>query len=319
MTAINVFVDQDATHLFADTGHYNSDTGRLDHLADKVFPLPVQQALLAWSGPSVIGPRIADLCRRSNAKSIGELAEIAPGLIASLRLIGRFSAIIVGAGGGIAIEEGGRVHHLSPGSVVRSIGAENRLDPDDLPASAVRLMEEQRQSSGVVFGQCQHWLLRPGHCQMQVLHDWQDRPSLIRGASSTAAKIANLTVEKLNVAPNAVTKIVTGTTTITSGGDGSYPNIIWIIVDCLYHGTQADSSGVLNVSTKRSPSNEVVGGSSRTFSGSGNQPAIVKVNAVDVGMGANQQYSISTNFSFTGSNATCTINSITTELFYTVK
>ncbi|TPL42627.1 MULTISPECIES: hypothetical protein [unclassified Mesorhizobium] len=315
MTAINVLVGYSETHLFADTGHYNQATKKLDHLAPKVFPLPNHQALLAWSGPSAFGPVLAELCRGSPEPLMIAL----PRMIAGLGILAKFSAIVVGAGWGIAVEEGGKVHHLAPGSVVRSITAENQLDPSDLRGSGVRLMEEQRQSSGVVFGECQYWHLTSQQCTMQVLHDWRDRPSLIRGALSTAAKIANLTVDKLNVAPNAVTKIATGTTTITSGGDGSYPNIIWIIINCVYHGTRVDSSGVLNVFTKRSPSNEVVGGSSKGFSGNGDQPAIVKVNAVDVGMAANQQYSISTNFNFSGSNATCTINSITTELFYTVK
>ncbi|TPN04538.1 hypothetical protein [Mesorhizobium sp. B2-1-2] len=320
MTAINVFIDHNASHLFADTGHYNNATGQLDHLADKVFPLPEQQALLAWSGPSALGPRIADLLRRSGARSIQDLVAIAPGLIANLRLLAGFSAIVVGAGQGIAIEEGGRVHHLTPGSVIRTISAANQLDPDDLQASAVRLMEEQRQSSGVVFGRCQHWLIRPTHCQMQVLHDWNDRPALIKGASSLAAKIQDLTVDKINIAPNAVTKLAAGTTTIVSGSDGSYPNIIWVVADCTYNGTAGGSAGFVRVTLRRTGS-IVVGQVVYGWSGVGFQNALVKLSTVDIGMAANQSYTVDTPiYTSTGlNNSSMVLNSITSELFYTAK
>lgn len=317
MTAINVFLDNQSCHLFADTGHYHQGTKRLNHLGPKVFPLHEQQAIFAWSGPSSLGPRLAELFRTSGASNFETLKMLAPSIVAGFKFLFPFSAIIVGmcngTPAGITIEETGRINILQPGSLVRSIPVDEALDPADVKASGVRLMEAQRQSSGVVFGEIQYWRVDRASAQMEVLHDWHDKPAPIAVPDTLAAKIAELTVEKINVTPNAVTKLVPGTTTVTSGGDGSYPNILWGTVDVQYDGSH-DSTGFITVRIRRASTSNDISIKGANFSGSSAQSTTLKLYGVDMGMPANQSYEFIATDIFNVTYGNFVLN-----LFYTVK
>jgi len=326
MTAINVLVGYGETHLFADTGHYNPATKRLNHLAQKVYPLPEQDALLAWSGVSSVGSLLATEIRQSGISSILELIRSLPDIVRRLPILGRFSAIAVGAGCGISVEQGDKIHYLTPGTFIRSLPASTVLDPSNLNtlrASAVELMKEQRQTSGVVFGECQYWHIGGRRATMQILHDWRDTPEKILVPSTLAAKIGDLQVDRINFAANAVTGIVEGDDEVTSLGDGTFPNIVNANINCTYHGTGSGAYGNLECRVTYQGSTGVIATGIRNFSGSGFTTITLRIYSVDFNLGANQAYKISAigngSTGGGGSNASVTVNSITSSVIYSLR
>lgn len=332
MTAINVFLDYRSCHVFADTGHYNPQSKRLNHLASKVFPLAPLAAVLAWSGPSDDGPHLAEILCETKARSLSEMKRLMPTILRRMLMFHPFSAIVIGMENGIpsgfTFEQGGISHDLQPGSFIRSINATSQFDPDDLEPSAIRLMEEQRQLSGVVFGQIEYWQIQRDVVRKRVIHDWNDRPEKIMVPSTLAAKIQNLEVDRINIAPNAVNVLATNTVSgadganATSQGDGSYPTIINATFNVHYNGMGVSSYGNAQCDLLK-PTNFVMATKTVNWSGVGGKDASVKISAIDAFGVPPINYSLrivaNSSGGGGGSNATVTVTSTEIDVISTLK
>jgi len=324
VTAINVLITHREAHLFADTGHYDESTKGLNHLAPKVFPLPNKGCLLAWSGPSFLGPVLAEMC----ARCIDNLFEALPSLAMQLGVLQGFSAILVAPGKGVAVEEGGVVHRLTPGSVVKTISTLSQLDPEDLRGSGIRLMEAQRQSSGVVFGQCQYYRLSETECTMEVLYDWSDKPAPLIKVDTLAAKIQNLAVDVINVAANAVTKVIQNTTMssgmqVSTSNPGNFPNLLWAQMTCKYTGGGTSAWADIDADIRRVGDNTLIDAVSFHWDGgSTGTITVLDMFGMDVGMSANPAYKLSWLINTSGgggAGASVTIQSGILKAFHSVK
>lgn len=220
MTAINVFIDSGRAHLFTDTGQYEAVTLRLDHLAPKAWPLAKYNAVLAWSGPADAPHHLLEAIERAGYRDYSSLFNGFSSLVSNLGVIGGYTAFLVDPKLGIAVEETGKMHVLTPGSFLKSLSSPLSLDPDDVKGSAVALMESQR-ASGVVFGRCLYYLIEQGRITVEELHDWGDRPPNIGAVATVAAKIGDLQVTTLKLADGAVTTTSTDTPASVSLNGGT--------------------------------------------------------------------------------------------------
>lgn len=264
MTAINVALLADEAHFFSDGGHYDSRTLELRSAGEKVFLLPGHRAAFGFSGPSRGGAALHAAMagqRGSLVDLLGRFWEIVAGMINREAIRDPYAAILAGVDRGmamgVAIEETGRMMPLRPGSVIKSIPSAVGFDPANMPESGLAMMMDQRLRHRVVSCFCQHTVVREKSASSKILHRWQDMP-LFLSRETIGVKIADLTVDTLNIAPGAVT----GVASASGSGSGttisvSVPNPlnfpIKILCQCpySYSGTASGSSASIEFIVKR--------------------------------------------------------------------
>lgn len=169
MTAINVYVREDESHIFSDGGNYRADTLELSHLGSKVLPLPGLVGALAWSGETALG---FDLMRRVEPASPGNLWDWSELVVRQLRRVtDKYSVVLVSPGLAIAVQEGGRIDQLRAGAYVKSVPTDADFDPEDVRGSGLAMMRDQR-SSGIVHGYCQHTIVRADSLHSEIVERW---------------------------------------------------------------------------------------------------------------------------------------------------
>lgn len=200
MTAINLALTPSDIHIFTDGGHFVGE--HLRYLGSKVHRLSHLDAALTVSGPSSMARSILERVEQAGFLDLSEAMRAFPA-ICKQHGSDCFSAVLVGFDNGlpvgIAVEEGGRVHTLVPGSVIKSMPSEYSFSADDLPGSGLTMVLDQRQRHGLVAGFCEHTVLKPQSMLSNILHRWDDIPAQCR-----ASKIGKLAVERIKINNSAV-------------------------------------------------------------------------------------------------------------------
>ena len=167
MTALNVYIGEDASWVLADGGCYDDDTHELVHLGTKVLPLCGIIGVLAWSGPAYLGYDLMKEAERAGAGDLWQCEKAVRPLLPSEP----YSVLLVSPGLGLALQEGGRVNQMWPGDFAKSIPSAVEFDPDDIDGSGLAMMRDQR-SSGVVYGFCLRTEVRCDSISQKILERW---------------------------------------------------------------------------------------------------------------------------------------------------
>lgn len=173
MTAVNVFIDADACHVFTDGGHWHT-SGLLVKIESKIRRIPAINSALMFCGPSdgldIIHASITE--RYSDYQSA---ALALSGVSESASNGEPYSSILVSWSGqpvGIACQERWRRSDLHVGSSVKSLPTAIQFDPARVVESGVAMMEDQMARTGFVAGFCEYTKINRTGIRSQIVRRW---------------------------------------------------------------------------------------------------------------------------------------------------
>ena len=307
MTAINVLLEHSEVHVFADAGHYSGR--KLAMIAPKLLAPPELNAVMGWSGPSRDFHRVAETIQACRAQDLPSLLRCLPRAIRTLGWLHPFSVIVagvhVGVAMGVAVEEGGKVYTLSPGSVVKSLASDVVFDIGRISESGLRMMEDQRSRHGVVGGYAQYVNISAIGMVSAQLKIWPDIVACDDLSRTLAAKIQDLSVEDLNFKGNAVTGSVsrTGTGTFVVPNVGLFPVTLTCFCSYSYFGNGSANGARAYLVLTRGSTTIILNAGRRhggSTGGAYDGPYTLYGAGVDEGAGSSETYTFSVGWADAG-------------------
>ena len=201
MTSINTLVADDVVHMVSDGGWTDLATGRLIDIRSKVIELPALKSAFATIGGAWVGPFIEQWLAQQILKGYDDLVDaVRKNLPSIVKMVaaqvpgapkswGEFVVVFTGHDGapradllhGKTFANGALVVRRIPAPAWAAIPTAARLDPADIEASAIALMNMQRAVQGAgnepsaVAGFVEVTTIGADGITRRVVHRYDDR------------------------------------------------------------------------------------------------------------------------------------------------